>query len=96
MAAEPHQPSTAQRPVTWDLWLMLSVNNMDLLKESIEMPSEIRARQSAWSQEPSLWPAAVKHLHRAHKGMAVKAKEDGKSPLPTGDVSAAAFPLAFN
>lgn len=43
-AAEPHQPSAAQRPVTWDLWLMFSVNNMDLLKESIEMPSEIRER----------------------------------------------------
>lgn len=44
MAAEPHHPSAAQRPVTWDLWLMFSVNNMDLLKESIEMPSEIRER----------------------------------------------------
>lgn len=87
VAAEPQQPSAAQRPVTWDLWLMLSVNNMDLLKESVGMPSEIRERAAC---------LALRAFFMASSGIQPPGTgiwKSCESLLSTSDVSA--FPLAF-
>lgn len=89
-AAEPRHPSAAPRPVTWDLWLMFSVNNMDLLKESIEMPSEIR------EQAACLALGAFFMASSDTEPTGTRIWKPGKTVSPCFPlISATAFPLAF-